>query len=157
MQNTWWLMNFQGTVVMLRSKFNMSSIWRFSFFFPATPPLPLQAVSLAPCLQFNFVVVLARQFFYMYLSQASVCSMSYPPVDFWPLHMSTGNQAGLVSGRWNSPWVHLRNFSLVSEMTKSQRSWGWVLAPNLPGHKASMMKHKNFQFCTYHTCSFGNS
>ena len=97
MQNTWWLMNFQGTVVILRSKFNMSSIWRFSLFFPATPPLPLQAVSLAPCPLFIFVGVLAWQFFYMYLFRASVRSMSYPPVDFWPLHVSAASRAGLVS------------------------------------------------------------
>ena len=97
MQNTWWLMNFQGTVVILRSKFNMSSIWRFSLFFPATPPLPLQAVSLAPCPLFIFVGVLAWQFFYMYLFRASVRSMSYPPVDFWPVHMSVASRAGLVS------------------------------------------------------------
>ena len=64
----------------------------------------------------------------MYLCQESVHSMSYPPVDFWPLHMHVANQAGLVSGRWNSPWFHMRNFSPVSEMRKSQRSWGWVLA-----------------------------
>lgn len=113
MQNTWWLMNFQGTVVILRSKFNMPSIWRFSFFFPATTPLPLQEVSLAPCPLFIFVGVLAWQFFYMYLFRASVRSMSYPPVDFWPLHMSAASRAGLVSGWWNLPWDHLRNFSLV--------------------------------------------
>lgn len=154
MQNTWWLMNFQGTVVILRSKFYMSSIWRFSLFFPATPPLPLQAVSLAPCPLFIFVGVLAWQFFYMYLFRASVRSMSYPPVDFWPVHMSAASRAGLVSDEiclgiiWEiSAWF--------SETRQSQRSWVWVLAPNLLGHKANMMKHKNFKFHTYH--SFGNS
>ena len=39
----------------------------------------------------------------------------------------------------------MRNFSLVSEMKKGQRSWGRVLAPNL-GNKANMEKHKIFYF-----------
>ena len=43
------------------------------------------------------------------------------------------------------PWVHMSNFSPVSEMKKGQRSWGRVLAPNL-GNKANMEKHKIFYF-----------
>ena len=155
MQNTWWLMNFQGTVVILRSKFNMSSIWRFSFFFPATPPPPLQAVSLAPCPLFIFVGVLAWQF--------STCTCSGHLCVACLTHQLT---FGLFT------WVRLAElaWSVVdeirlgiiweisawfSETRQSQRSWVWVLAPNLPGHKANTMKHKNFKFHTYH--SFGNS
>ena len=44
-----------------------------------------------------------------------------------------------------SPWVHMRNFSPVSEMRKGQRSWVRVLAPNL-GNKANIEKHKIFYF-----------
>ena len=39
----------------------------------------------------------------------------------------------------------MRNFRPVSEMKKSQRSWGRVLAPNL-GNKANREKHKIFYF-----------
>ena len=46
---------------------------------------------------------------------------------------------------WISPWVHMRNFSPVSEMRKGQRSWVRVLAPNL-GNKANIEKHKIFYF-----------
>ena len=51
---------------------------------------------------------------------------------------------------WILPWVHMRNFSPVSEMRKGQR----VLAPNL-GNKANIAKHKNFNFRAY--LSIGNS
>ena len=46
---------------------------------------------------------------------------------------------------WILPWVHMRNFSAVSEMKKGQRSWGRVLAPNL-GNKANLEKQKFFYF-----------
>ena len=46
---------------------------------------------------------------------------------------------------WILPWVHMRNFSPVSEMRKGQRSWGRVLAPNL-GKKANIAKHKILTF-----------
>ena len=55
---------------------------------------------------------------------------------------------------WILPWVHMRNFSPVSEMRKGQRSWGRVLAPN-SGNKANIAKHKNFNFRAY--LSIGNS
>ena len=55
---------------------------------------------------------------------------------------------------WILPWVHMRNFSPVSEMRKGQRSWVRVLAPNL-GNKANIAKHKNFNFRAY--LSIGNS
>ena len=54
--------------------------------------------------------------------------------------MSPVNHPGLIS-----PWVHMRNFSPVSEMRKDQRLWGRVLAPNLR-NKANMAKHKHFNF-----------
>ena len=44
-------------------------------------------------------------------------------------------------------WVHMRNFSPVSEMRKGQRSWVRVLAPNL-GNKANIAKHKNFNLAS---------
>ena len=46
---------------------------------------------------------------------------------------------------WISPWVHMRNFSPVSEMRKGQRSWVRVLAPNL-GNKANKEKLNFFYF-----------
>ena len=52
------------------------------------------------------------------------------------------------------PWVHMRNFSPVSETSKGQRSWGRVLAPN-SRNKANMAKYKIYNFRAYH--SFGNS
>ena len=55
---------------------------------------------------------------------------------------------------WILLWVHMRNFSPVSEMRKGQRSWERVLAPN-SGNKANMAKHKNFNFRAYLT--IGNS
>ena len=55
---------------------------------------------------------------------------------------------------WILPWVHMRNFSPVSEMRKGQRSWVRVLAPNL-GNKANIAKHKNFNLRAY--LSIGNS
>ena len=45
-------------------------------------------------------------------------------------------------------WVHMRNFSPVSEMRKGQRSWGRVLAPN-SGNKTNIAKHKHFSFRAY--------
>ena len=49
-----------------------------------------------------------------------------------------------------SPWVHVRNFSPVSEMRKGQRSWRRVLAP-----KSRNKADKNFNFRACH--SSGNS
>ena len=78
----------------------------------------------------------------------------------WPKKWVCGFQAGLDSKGlfiwarltgltrllgWISPWVHMRNFSPVSEMKKGQRSWWRVLAPN-SGNKANMEKHKIFYF-----------
>ena len=56
--------------------------------------------------------------------------------------------------RWISPWVHMRNFSPVSEMRKGKRFWGRDLAAN-SRNKANMAKHKNFGFRAHH--NFGNS
>ena len=67
--------------------------------------------------------------------------------------MSPVDRAGSVTGM-NFVWVHMRNFSPVSEMRKGQRSWVRVLAPNL-GNKANIAKHKNFNFWAY--LSIGNS
>ena len=61
-----------------------------------------------------------------------------------PLHMSPVDRAASVTW-WILPWVHMRNFSPVSEMRKGQRSWGRVLAPN-SGNKANMAKHKILTF-----------
>ena len=44
-----------------------------------------------------------------------------------------------------SPWVHMGNFSPVSEMRKGQRSWGRVLVLNSK-NKANKAKHKNLTF-----------
>ena len=44
---------------------------------------------------------------------------------------------------WISPWVHMRNFSPVSEMRKGQRSWERVLAPN-SGNKANMATDESY-------------
>ena len=44
-----------------------------------------------------------------------------------------------------SPWVHMGNFSPVSEMRKGQRCWGRVLALNSK-NKANKAKHKNLTF-----------
>ena len=52
------------------------------------------------------------------------------------------------------PWVHMRNFSPVSEMRKGQRSWGQDLASN-SGNKANIAKHKKINFQAY--LSIGNS
>ena len=41
-------------------------------------------------------------------------------------------------------WVHMWNFSPVSDMRKGQRSWGRVLAPS-SRNKANMVKHKKLQ------------
>ena len=49
---------------------------------------------------------------------------------------------------WILPWVHMRNFSAVSEMRKGQRSWVRVLAPHL-GNKANIAIHKDFNFRAY--------
>ena len=46
---------------------------------------------------------------------------------------------------WILPWVHMRNFSPVSEIRKGQRSWERVPAPN-SGNKANMSKHKILTF-----------
>ena len=46
---------------------------------------------------------------------------------------------------WILPWVHMRNFSPVSEIRKGQRSWERVPAPN-SGNKANMPKHKILTF-----------
>ena len=43
-------------------------------------------------------------------------------------------------------WVHMRNFSPVSDMRKGQRSRGRVLAQR---NKANMEKHKNYNFRAY--------
>ena len=59
--------------------------------------------------------------------------------------MSPVDWAGPVTGL-----IYMRNFSPVSEMTKSQRSWERVLAPNLR-NKANMAKHKSFDFRAYHS------
>ena len=58
--------------------------------------------------------------------------------------MSPVDWAGPVTGL-----IYMRNFSPVSEMTKSQRSWERVLAPNLR-NKANMARHKSFDFRAYH-------
>ena len=55
-----------------------------------------------------------------------------------PLHMSAVKRAGPVT-RTN------RNFSLVSETKKGQRSWGRVVVGTLR-NKASMTKHKDYIF-----------
>ena len=44
-----------------------------------------------------------------------------------------------------SPWVHMGNFSPVSEMREGQRCWGRVLALNSK-NKANKAKHKNLTF-----------
>ena len=61
---------------------------------------------------------------------------------------------GWLGYRDELPWVHMRNFSPVSEMRKGQRSWGRVLAPN-SGNKTNITKHKNFNFRAH--LSIGNS
>ena len=71
-----------------------------------------------------------------------------------PLHMSPVDRGLARLPGWISLWVHMRNFSPVSEMRKGQRSWGRVLTPNL-GKKANIAKHKNFNFRAY--LSIGNS
>ena len=63
-----------------------------------------------------------------------------------PLYMSPVDWAGPAL-----TWlIYMRNFSPVSEMRKSQRSWERVLAPNLR-NKANMAKHKSFDFRAYHS------
>ena len=44
-----------------------------------------------------------------------------------------------------SPWVHMGNFSPVSEVREGQRCWGRVLALNSK-NKANKAKHKNLTF-----------
>ena len=52
-------------------------------------------------------------------------------------------------------WPGYRDeFHLWFLKRKGQRSWGRVLVPN-SRNKANMAKHKNLNFCAYH--SFGNS
>ena len=119
--------------------------------------LPESCQAVEELLDYSILFSLIRQWNWLFASM-NICFITEPAVQIAQLFEGLFIWAQLTGlaqlPGWILPWVHMRNFSPVSEMRKGQRSWVRVLAPNL-GNKANIAKHKNFNFRAY--LSIGNS